>query len=99
MITKFILPLALALAICSPALAQSNITLSKGQVLRIAPDGKVSVVQMSMQGKMQEEMKKQAQPVTKGLVVWFDQNGQLSYLTNPVDPSWVTGAPMNKMKK
>lgn len=64
--------------------AQSTITLTKEQILRIEPDGKVTVAKMNMEAKMQEEMKKRAQPVTKGLRVWFDQNGQLSYLTDPV---------------
>jgi len=66
---------------------QNTITLTKGQTLRIDPHGKVTVItvrQMNMESKIQEERKKQEQPVTKGLRVWFDQNGQLSYLTDPV---------------
>lgn len=96
---RLIFMLASGLAISSPVLATSTITLTKGQVLRIAPDGNVSVAQMNMEAKMQEQMKKQAQPVTKGLIVWLDQNGQLSYLANPVDSSWVTGGAMKQMKK
>jgi len=76
--------------------AQSTSTLTKGQILMIDPDGKVTVRQMNMEAKMQEEMKKRAQPVTKGLRVWFDQNSQLSYLTDPViTPSVTGGAPMD----
>jgi hypothetical protein len=80
---KWIVMLAAALAISSPVLAQSTITLTKGQTLQIAPDGKVTVGQMDMGAKMQEIMKKLAQPATKGLRVWFDQNGQLTYHTDP----------------
>ena len=95
---KPIFMLALALAISSSVFAQSTITLAKGQVLRIAPDGTVTVAQMNMEAKMQADMKKRAHPVTKGLVVWFDQMGQLSYLTNPISTSRVPGAPMYEMK-
>jgi hypothetical protein len=80
---KWIFILASALAISSPVLAQSTITLAKGQTLQIHPDGKVTVVQQDMGAKMQEIMKKLAQPATKGLRVWFDQNGKLTYLTDP----------------
>ena len=80
---KWIFMLAAALAISSPVLAQSTITLTKGQTLSIEPDGKVTVVQMNMEPKMQEIMKKLAQPATKGLRVWFDQKGQLTYHTDP----------------
>jgi hypothetical protein len=75
-------------------------TLTKGQTLKIDPDGKVTAVKMDMGAKMQEAMKKQAQPATKGLRVWFDQNGQLSYLTDPDAVSGaVSGAPMDKANK
>jgi hypothetical protein len=80
---------ALATIVASPALAQSGPTLSPGQVLRIAPDGKTSTVAMGMDPKMQSAMKKQAKKVTKGLVVWMNKNGEMFYLTNPVDPSWM----------
>jgi hypothetical protein len=83
--------LALAALTASPAFAQGGSTLSRGQVLRIAPDGKTSTVTMTNDPKMQSAMKKQAQKVTKGLVVWIDEKGQMFYLTNPVNPSWVTG--------
>jgi hypothetical protein len=81
-----------------PALAQTATTLSQGQVLRISPDGKTSVVSMNMDPKMQSAMKKQAKKVTKGLVVWVTENGEMFFLSNPVDTSWVTGAPMKDMK-
>jgi hypothetical protein len=84
-LTAVILLVALGLMLSGRMVfAQSTITLTKGQILRIDPDRKVTVAQMDMEAKMQEEMKKRAQPVTKGLRVWFDQNGQLSYLTDPV---------------
>ena len=57
----------------------------------LVPLGKATVGQMNMEAKMQEEMKKRAQPITKGLRVWFDQNGQLSYLTDPVVAPSVPG--------
>ncbi len=79
-----LLALLLMGILASPVLAESTSTLTKGQILMINPDGKVTVQQMNMEAKMQEEMKKRAQPVTKGLRVWFDQNGHLSYLTDPV---------------
>ncbi len=66
--------------------------------MRIDPDGKVTVITvrpMNMEAKMQEIMKKLAQPVTKGLRVWFDQKGQLTY---HIDPDAVSRA-MNEMKK
>ena len=66
---------------------QNTITLTKGQTLRIDPDGKVTVItvrQMNMEAKIQEERKKQAQPVTKGLRVGISQNGQMFYLTDPL---------------
>ena len=87
-----LLALLLLSILASPVLAQSTITLTNGQILRIDPDGKVSVAQMNMEAKMQEVMKKRALPVTKGLRVWFDpQNGQLSYHTDPVVAPPVTG--------
>jgi hypothetical protein len=95
---KFLFVVAAVVGSSMPALAQSDMTLSKGQVLRVAPDGKISVAPMNMEAKMQSAMKKQAKKVTKGLVVWVDENGQMSFLTNPVDSSWVTGAPMKDMK-
>ncbi|HWE77505.1 MAG TPA: hypothetical protein VG270_03190 [Pseudolabrys sp.] len=86
-----------AVLVAGPALAQqSSATLSPGQVLRIAPDGKTSTVAMSMDPKMQSAMKKQAKKVTKGLVVWMNDKGQMFYLTNPVSTSWMTG-PMKGM--
>ena len=84
--TSFFVALAI---VAGPALAQSGPTLSPGQVLRIAPDGKTSTVAMRMDPKMQSAMKKQAKKVTKGLVVWMNKNGEMFYLTNPVDPSWM----------
>jgi hypothetical protein len=97
---QWIFILASGLAISSPVLAQSTITLTKGQVVKIEPDGKVTVGPMDMGAKMQETMKKQAQPATKGLRVWFDQNGQLSYLSDPDAVSrTVSGAPMDKANK
>jgi hypothetical protein len=96
-LTAVILLVALGLMLSGRMVfAQSTSTLTKGQILMIDPDGKVTVSQMNMEAKMQEEMKKRAQPVTKGLRVWFDQNGQLSYLTDPVSTSLVTGTPMDK---
>ncbi len=79
-------------------LAESTITLTKGQALRVDPDGKVTVVQMDMGAKMQEIMKKLAQPATKGLRVWIDQDGKLTYHTDPDAVSQAMG-PMDKMKK
>jgi hypothetical protein len=83
--------LALAAMAASPVFAQSSATLSPGQVLRISPDGKTSTATMSMDPKMQSAMKKQAKKVTKGLVVWVNAKGEMFYLTNPVNPSWMTG--------
>lgn len=79
---KWIFMLA-ALAISAPVLAQSTATLTKGQIMLVEPDGKVTVRQRSMEPKMEAEMKKQGQPATKGLRVWFDQDGQLFYHTDP----------------
>jgi len=70
-----------------PAFAQSDITLSKGQVLRVSPDGKISVAAANMDPKMQSAMNKQAKKVTKGLVVWLDENGKMSFIENPIWPA------------
>jgi len=77
-----LLALLFMIIIVSPVLAESAISLSKGQILRVEPDGKVTVGQMDTGAKMQDEIKKGAQPVTKVLRVWFDQNGQLFYHTD-----------------
>lgn len=84
---------AMAMLAAGPALAQSGLTLSPGQVLRIGPDGKTSTVAMNMDPKMQSAMKSRAKKVTKGLVVWVNTRGETFYLTEPVNPSWVTGQP------
>ena len=93
-----LLALLLMSILASPVLAQGTSTLTKGQILMINPDGKVTVQQMNMEAKMQEIMKKLAQPATKGLRVWFDQNGQLTYHTDP-DAIQKAMEPMDKMKK
>jgi len=85
---------ALAMIAAGPAFAQGGPALSPGQVLRIGPDGKTSTVTMNMDPKMQSAMKARAKKVTKGLVVWVNKKGETLYLTDPVNPSWVTGQPM-----
>jgi hypothetical protein len=96
-LTAVILLVALGLMLSGRMVfAQSTSTLTKEQILLIDPDGKVTVAKMNMEAKMQEEMKKRAQPVTKGLRVWFDQNGQMSYLTDPaITPPVTGGAPVD----
>jgi hypothetical protein len=77
--------LTIAAGTCHAQTVQS-FTLQKGQALRIMPDGKVDVF-ATMQGNAGHvaEMDKRAQPVTKGLGVWFSQDGKLQYIADPVE--------------
>ena len=73
-------------AISHPATAQPphSFSLQQGQVLSITPQGKVEYGTMQGSPAHVEEMEKRAQPVTKGLVIWFGPGGQLRYLTEPL---------------
>jgi hypothetical protein len=87
MLKSVLAAVAVAAIITMPALAQSENTVNKGQVLKVLPDGKFSVGQMNMDPKMQNEMKKRAKKLPKGLVIWRADDGQMRFLDNPVDPS------------
>ena len=91
--------LALGLAAAFPiatvhAQSVQSFSLKKGQALRILPDGKVDVFS-TMQGNAAHvsEMEKRAQPLTKGLGVWFGEDGKLRYIDNPVEGASVFGHP------
>lgn len=68
--------------------AERSFQLEKGQAIRIAPDGKVDVF-TTMQGDAAHvaKMDKRAKPVTKGLGIWFGDDGKLRYLDDPVEGS------------
>jgi len=86
---------AVAFAAAVPALAQHpsgqterSFQLQKGQAIRITPDGKVDVF-TTMQGDTAHvaKMDKRAKPVTKGLGIWFGEDGKLQYVDEPVEGS------------
>jgi len=93
-----LIPLVVAVAamIAVTAHAQSiqSFTLQKGQAIRIMPDGKVDVFS-TMQGNAAHvsEMEKRAHPLTKGLGVWYGEDGKLRYIDNPVEGASNFGHP------
>lgn len=62
--------------------------------MRVMPDGKVDVFS-TMQGNPAHvsEMEQRAQPVTKGLGIWFGTDGKLRYIDNPIEGASSFGHP------
>ena len=93
--TRLMAATAVAFTAVIPAFAQHSsgqaersFQLQKGEAIRITPDGKVDVF-TTMQGDATHvaKMDKRAKPVTKGLGIWFGEDGKLQYLDEPVEGS------------
>jgi hypothetical protein len=75
MIAKLLGGAALLAVACSPALAQMS--LSKGQVMTIGPNGQATMGAMPADPKMLKMMHSRGKPVGKSVTFWMDDNGHL----------------------
>jgi hypothetical protein len=66
---------ALLAVICTPAMAQ-NMTLGKGQMLKVAPNGQITITSMPTGAKMTKAMHR-GKAMSGGFVVWMDDSGHL----------------------
>ncbi len=76
MIAKIVCGAALAALLSSPALAE-GMTLSKGQMLRVAPNGQVSIVPVPTDAKMQRMMHRGGKAMASGAVLYMDDRGMI----------------------
>jgi hypothetical protein len=67
---------ALALA-CSPALAQMS--MSKGQVTTISPNGQITSGAMPTDPKVMKMMHSRARPMGKSVMMWMDDKGRMMW--------------------
>jgi hypothetical protein len=76
MLRTLFLGAALFTALSAPALAQ-NVTLSKGQMVDIRPDGRVTVLAMPKDAKTQKTMARASKAMAQGTIIWMDANGRV----------------------
>lgn len=66
--------------ICTPAMAQT-MTLAKGQMLKVGPDGQVTIGAMPTDAKMVRAMHRRGKAMSGGFVAWMNEQGQI-YMSN-----------------
>jgi hypothetical protein len=76
MIAKIVCGAALAALLSSPALAQT-MTLGKGQMLRVAPNGQVTIAPVPTDSKMQRMMHQGSKAMARGTVIYMDNSGMI----------------------
>ncbi len=73
---KLLLALGLAAFTCSAANAQS-MTLGRGQMMYISPNGQVTTTSVPTDAKMVKSMHRGMHGMSRGMVIWMDQAGRM----------------------
>ena len=80
MLSKWLVSAALLAVICTPAVGQT-MTMSKGQMLKVAPDGQITIGPMPKDAKMVQAMHRRGRAMSGGLAIWMDDQGK-TYMSN-----------------
>jgi hypothetical protein len=76
MSTKLVYGAAVLAVICGPALAQT-MTLSKGQMLKVAPNGQITMTSAPTNPGMVRVMHRTSRVMAGGFTLWMDDQGRM----------------------